>query len=139
MRLKLMLGMTLMIALLPGCAGVLTGGADAPAPAPPQRVAYALTITFVDAPASMAVGTGVGGANGTAQEVGDAAFGLAAWGSKLPLIGWMFGARVAERASRNFAGKDGAGAPVTPAVFISAIQSGRVKSIAYTPIELKGP
>ena len=128
-----------LLLLLPGCAGVLTGGADAPPPAPPQRVAYALTITFLDAPAEMSALTGAGNVSGTAQEVGDAAFGLAAWGSKLPLIGWMFGARVAERASRNFAGKDGAGAPVTPAVFISAIQSGRVKSIAYTPIELKAP
>lgn len=126
----------LLLVFVAGCAGIVGKEDTATVPAPPPGYAYQTTMEFVPTPAAQAsTTTALGSTSGISQDVGDAAFGIAAWASKLPLIGWMFGARVAERASKNLAGK-GENGPITPAVFITAIESGRIVKITYTPVPI---
>ena len=124
--------------LLSGCAGILTAKNDEPVVptlvALPQGWAYGFCAEFVATPANDASTTSaLGTTSGVSQDVGDAAFGFAAVLSKMPLIGWMFAARVGERAMKNMGGKGDSG-PVTPAVMVTAIQSGRVLRILYWPV-----
>lgn len=123
---------------LGGCSGILTSKSDTPdIPVPaalPPGWGYALSAEFLPTPAPTATASSaVGSTSGVSQDVGDAAFGVAAWLSKAPLIGWMFAARVGERASRNMGGRGESG-PVTPAVMIAIVESGRVLRITWTPV-----
>ena len=134
-----LLPLAVLLALLPlGCAGILTAKKDEPVvptlAALPSGWAYGFCAEFVATPANDATTTSaLGTTSGVSQDVGDAAFGVAAWASKLPLIGWMFAARVGERAMRNMGGKGDSG-PVTPAVMVTAMQTGRVLRIMYWPV-----
>ena len=125
------------VVLLPSCSLLLPGD-PAPVVAREPNTAYALTIEFVetctDAPA-----TGATTAGGVLPENAvTGAVGIVGFFQGIPYIGPLFfGSEIVRNATKNLGGD--AGAPVTSAVFIEAIRSGRVLKITYTPVEIGAP
>ena len=123
-----------LLCVLPGCAGILTGRDEAPVAAPlPAGWAYATTIEFAPEPAPAPAVDADGKLLGIDENTKDTAFGIVAALSKLPLVGWMFVASKA--ADMADGGIGGSGGPVTDGVFIAAIHSGRVLRIVWTPVK----
>lgn len=118
--------------LVPGCAGIITGEKTAQAPLP-QGWGYAATIEFVDAPSPVPTEASAK-ALGLDTNTKDSVFGITAALSKVPLVGWMFAAsKAGDIAASGIGG--GNGGPVTDGVFKAAIASGRVKRIVWTPVK----
>ena len=131
----------LCLCLLSGCAGILGPSAPAPvvvAPAPlPAGWAYSLTIDFSETAAATAVaGKGQLLDDNTADT---AQIGLAGFFRKVPIIGWIVGGKMIAREAAKFGGAGKGNGPVTEAVLIAAIQSGRAKTIKWTPVKAEEP
>lgn len=134
-----------MLALLPGCAGVLTGGGGAaPECAPPAaetgRVAYRLTLTSKPG----TVTTAAPGKQLLDDNTADTAqIGIAAFFRKVPIIGWIVGAKMLAREAAKMAGKPTGGRdPITEAVLreaVMAAREGREVTLTAEPVWVGPP
>ena len=127
----------LMVVMLSGCSLLLPSD-PAPVGAPAPETAYAMTIEFVETRTDAPVTGTVSEGGALPENTVAGAVGIVGILQGIPYIGpWFFGSEIVKGATKNLGG--GAGAPVTSAVFIEAIRSGRVKKITYTPVKAEEP